>query len=176
MSFIAGAARYLGEEYDVDDCIADMDMDFLEDGLDTDCSSNDVPDSGGHQPRVLFRPEIAVIPLLSNLGLERCKELGVIGLVRQEITLREGQANDMLHAIRVHLADKAVLFRTTVRLAKSQATATRAWAQVHSMEQVINLNGTICKKCRAQLTNLRADQLLENTGSWRKRISKPPQL
>ncbi|KAG1868423.1 hypothetical protein F4604DRAFT_1927293 [Suillus subluteus] len=122
--FIAGVARYLGKEYDGDDCITDMDMDFLEDGLDSDCSSDDVPDSGGHQPQVLFRPEIAGIPLPSNLGLERCEELGVVGLVRKEITLRDGQANDMLHVIRVHLADKAVLFRTTVRLAKSQATTT----------------------------------------------------
>ncbi|KAG1840759.1 hypothetical protein F4604DRAFT_1690673 [Suillus subluteus] len=122
--FITGAARYLGEEYDADDCIADMDVHFLEDGLDSDWSSDDIPDSGGHPPRVLFRPEIAVIPLPSNLGLERCEELGIVGLVRKEITLREGQANDMLHAIRVHLADKAVLFRTTVRPAKSQATST----------------------------------------------------
>ncbi|KAG1854635.1 hypothetical protein F4604DRAFT_1932698 [Suillus subluteus] len=159
--FIAGVARYLGEEYDGDDCIADMDVHFLEDGLDSNWSSNNILDSGRHPPRVLFRPEIAVIPLLSNLGLERCKELGVIGLVRKEITLCEGQANDMLHVIRVHLADKAVLFRTTVRPAKSQATTTRAWAQVHSVERVINLNSTIYKKCRAQLTNLWADQLLE---------------
>ncbi|KAG2745656.1 hypothetical protein P692DRAFT_20741228, partial [Suillus brevipes Sb2] len=71
------------------------------------------------------------------------------------------QANDMLHAIRVHLADKAVLFRTTVRPARSQVTTTRAWSQVHSVERIINLNSTIYKKCRTQLSKLGAEHLLE---------------
>lgn len=110
---------------------------------------------------MLFQPEKILISLPSNLGRDRCEELGIDGLVRQEITLREGQANDMLHAIRVHLADKAMLFRTTVRPARSQATTTRAWSQVHSVECIINLNSTIYKKCHAQLSKLGADQLLE---------------
>ncbi|KAG1730911.1 hypothetical protein EDB19DRAFT_1831884 [Suillus lakei] len=132
--FVASAGRYLGEGYDADDRIPNMDMGFLQDGPDSGGSSDE--DSGndqvqaGARPRALFRPEIVVIPLLSNLGMERCKQLGAVDLVRQEITLREGQANNMLHAIRVHLADKAVLFRTTVRPAKSQARSTWAWAQL----------------------------------------------
>ncbi|KAG0701033.1 hypothetical protein DFH29DRAFT_876211 [Suillus ampliporus] len=163
--FIAAAGRYLGEGYDADDCIPDMDIEFLDDGPDggasTDEDIEDVRDLGDNHPKGLFRPEMVVIPLPSNLGIYRCEELGTAGLVRQETTLREGQANDMLHAIRVHLADKAVLFRTTIRPAKSQARTTRAWAQVHSVEWVINLNSMIYKKCRAQLSNLGADQLLE---------------
>ncbi|KAG2747997.1 hypothetical protein P692DRAFT_20735304, partial [Suillus brevipes Sb2] len=77
---------------------------------------------------VIFTPETVVIPLPSNIGIERCAEWGVANLVLKEILLREGQANDALHAIRVNLADKAVLFRTTVWSAKSQARSTRAWA------------------------------------------------
>ncbi|KAG0692326.1 hypothetical protein DFH29DRAFT_882655 [Suillus ampliporus] len=163
--FIAAAGRYLGEGYDADDCIPDMDIKFLDDGPDggasTDEDIEDVRDPADNCPKGLFRPEMVVIPLPSNLGIYRCEELGAARLVRQETTLREGQANDMLHAIRVHLADKAVLFRTTIRPAKSQARTTRAWAQVHSVEWVINLNSMIYKKCRAQLSNLGADQLLE---------------
>ncbi|KAG1884390.1 hypothetical protein F4604DRAFT_1919569 [Suillus subluteus] len=49
----------------------------------------------------------------------------------------------------------------TVQPAKSQATTTRAWAQVHSVEWIINLNTTIYKKCRAQLSHLGTDELLE---------------
>ncbi|KAG0699572.1 hypothetical protein DFH29DRAFT_877228 [Suillus ampliporus] len=162
--FVAAAGRYLGEGYDADDCIPDMDIKFLDDGPDGSASTNedieDVRDPGDNHPKGLFRPEMVVIPLPSNLGIYRC-ELGAARLVRQETTLREGQANDMLHAIRVHLADKAVLFRTIIRPAKSQARTTRAWVQVHSMEQVINLNSMIYKKYQAQLSNLGADQLLE---------------
>ncbi|KAG2337825.1 hypothetical protein BDR05DRAFT_952340 [Suillus weaverae] len=161
--FIVGAMRYLGEDFDEDDHIPDMDINFIDDEPDANSDDKDSEDdlTPGRNRRVLFQPERVVIPLPSNLGVERCEELGIGDLVRQEITLREGQANDMLHAIRVHLANKAVLFRTTVRLAKSQATTTHVWSQVHSVEWVINLNSTIYKKCRAQLLNLGADQLLE---------------
>ncbi|KAG1834638.1 hypothetical protein DFJ58DRAFT_847572 [Suillus subalutaceus] len=160
--FIAGADRYLGEEYNEDDCIPDMDIDFMDDGHGSgwdDSEDDSAPE--GHCPQVLFRPELVTVPLPSNLGLDRCEELGIGSLVRQEITLREGQANDMLHTIRVHLADKAILFRTTVQPAKSQVATTRAWLQVHLVERVISLNSTIYKKCRAQLSNLGAVQLLD---------------
>ncbi|KAG1721902.1 uncharacterized protein EDB91DRAFT_1256307 [Suillus paluster] len=160
--FVATAGRYLGDDYDSDHCIPNMDVKFLRNG--SGSSDEDADDDGApgvRHPTALFRPKIVVIPLPSNLGMERCRELGVAGLIRQEITLREGQANDMLHAIRVHLADKVVLFRTTVRPAKSQARTTQAWAQVHLVEWVIDLNSMIYKKCRAQLQNLGADQLLQ---------------
>lgn len=88
-----------------------------------------------------------MIPLPSNIGIERCADLAGDHLVGQEIALQEGQANDTLQTIRVLLADKAVLFRTTVRPAKSQAKSTRAWTQVHSVERVIRLNTMIYTKC-----------------------------
>ncbi|KAG1859084.1 hypothetical protein C8R48DRAFT_748627 [Suillus tomentosus] len=109
---------------------------------------------------VEFNPETMVIPLLSNIGIERCAEWGIADLVLQEISLREGQANDALHAVRTNLADKAVLFHTTVRSAKSQAWSTRAWARVHSVGRVLNLNTQIYTKCWKQLINLGADDLL----------------
>ncbi|KAG1726350.1 uncharacterized protein EDB91DRAFT_1254370 [Suillus paluster] len=162
VEFVATAGRYFRDGYDSDDCIPNMDVKFLRNGCgSSDEDTNDDGALGVHHPTALFRPEIVVIPLPSNLGMERCRELGVAGLIRQEITPREGQANDMLHAIRVHPADKVVLFRTTVRLAKLYTRTTQAWAQVHLVEQVINLNSMIYKKCRAQLQNLREGQLLQ---------------
>ncbi|KAG1792281.1 uncharacterized protein HD556DRAFT_1309358 [Suillus plorans] len=85
----------------------------------------------------LFEPEKLVLPMPSILGPERCAELGAAELIQHELALREGQANDALHNIRVHLADKAVIFRTTVRTAKSQAMSTRAWAQVHLVDRAL---------------------------------------
>ncbi|KAG1861514.1 hypothetical protein DFJ58DRAFT_839661 [Suillus subalutaceus] len=110
----------------------------------------------------VFEPEKVVIPLPSNLGLERCISLGVADLVEQELTLREGQANDALHNIRVHLADKALIFQKTVRFVKSQAKSTRAWAQVHSVDRVVSINASVYSKCQSQLCRLTAnDALLE---------------
>jgi hypothetical protein len=122
--FIAGAQRYLGDDYDEDDNIQDMDIDFVSDPPDPTNEESDNDAEPGGNPRVLFQPEHILIPLPSNLGMDRCELLGIGGLMRQEITLREGQANDMLHTIRIHLADKAVLFRTTVCPARSQVTTT----------------------------------------------------
>ncbi|KAG1900024.1 uncharacterized protein F5891DRAFT_980638 [Suillus fuscotomentosus] len=87
-----------------------------------------------------FELEKAVISLPSNMGLEKCAALGVADIADQELMLRQGQANDALHHIRVHLADKAVIFRKTVRVAKSQALSTRAWAQVHSVDRAVSIN------------------------------------
>ncbi|KAG1840341.1 hypothetical protein F4604DRAFT_1690823 [Suillus subluteus] len=118
--------------------------------------SQDETDEPENDYRV-FEPEKVVIPLPSNLGLERCAALGITDLVDQELTLWQSQANDALHNIRVHLADKAVIFRRTVRTAKSQATSTRAWAQVHSVDRVVSINASIYSKCRSQLCKLAAD-------------------
>ncbi|KAG1793247.1 uncharacterized protein HD556DRAFT_1432294 [Suillus plorans] len=163
--FMASAARYLGEEFDANDVISDMDTVFLDEMADdrkySDTDSAGETSLGNGRPCAAFRPELVLIPLPSILGVERCDELGVAGLVAQETTLREGQANDALHAVRVHLADKSVLFQTSVRTAKSQVNTTRAWTQVHSVECVINFNSMIYKKCRSQLSNLGASELLQ---------------
>jgi hypothetical protein len=108
----------------------------------------------------IFQPELIVLPLPSNIGPVRCKELGLTDLMKEETTLCEGQANDALHAIRVHLGDKAVIFWNTVRSAKSQASSTRAWTQVCSVEMAVNLNASIYSKCRSQLANLPDHDLL----------------
>ncbi|KAG1844237.1 hypothetical protein F4604DRAFT_1937648 [Suillus subluteus] len=149
------------DEYDKLDLMTMM-LDAAE--LDSAASSSDDPDWPDNEDRydtpVKFTPEALVIPLPSNIGIERCAEWGVANLVLQEISLREGQANDALHAIRVNLADKAVLFRTTVRSAKSQAWSTRAWARVHLVDKILHLNVQMYSKCRSQLVHLGADDLL----------------
>ncbi|KAG1812335.1 hypothetical protein EV424DRAFT_1349369 [Suillus variegatus] len=100
----------------------------------------------------LFEPEKMILPMTSILGQERCTEVGTAELIQHELALREGQANDALHNIRVHLADKAIIFRTTIRTVKSQAMSTRAWAQVYLVDRT----------CHTQLANLNADnELLE---------------
>ncbi|KIK39195.1 hypothetical protein CY34DRAFT_25361 [Suillus luteus UH-Slu-Lm8-n1] len=120
-------------------------------GVDVDEDQNPRPDI--HNASI-FQPELTVIPLPSNIGEVRCRELGLTNLMKEDIALREGQANDALHAIRVHLGDKAVIFCNTVRSAKSQASSTRAWTQVCSVETAVNLNASIYSKCQLQLVKL----------------------
>ncbi|KAG1720292.1 hypothetical protein EDB19DRAFT_1836061 [Suillus lakei] len=49
---------------------------------------------------------------------------GLTNLMKEEIILHEGQANDALHAIRVHWGDKPVLFCNTVRI------YSKCWSQL----------------------------------------------
>ncbi|KAG1900018.1 uncharacterized protein F5891DRAFT_980633 [Suillus fuscotomentosus] len=162
--FTMVAATHLGEGFDIDDEIRDLHLDFMDDdsedeginGSDTESE----PEAHGCRLRDLFYPEKTVIPLPSNFGVAHCAELGVEHLIGQEIALREGQANDALQAIRMHLVDKAVLFRTAMRLAKSQAKSTRAWMQA----QLGNLDahGLLKKylqmeKCHLKTTAAMAD-------------------
>jgi len=80
--------------------------------------------------------------------------------MQEETALREGQANDALHSIQVHLGDKAIIFQNTIQSAKSQASSTRAWTQVCSMEIAVNVSASIYLKCRSQLTKLPSHDLL----------------
>jgi hypothetical protein len=160
--FAIAAVTHLGEDFDLDDDIRDMEVEFTDHSEQEVDGATDSEQDPHEDPRCnVFRPENVLIPLPSNIGIQRCTELGVVHLVGQEIALREGQANDALQAIRVLLADKAVLFRTTVRPAKSQVKVTRAWTQVHSVERVIRLHTMIYAKCRAQLGHLEAHTLLK---------------
>ncbi|KAG2095122.1 uncharacterized protein F5147DRAFT_778816 [Suillus discolor] len=162
--FVRVAVTFLGDELNGCDHLDGMTVMLNTVEADSIGSSSKDPERSDDEDRydilVKFNPETVVIPLPSNIGIERCALWGVADLVLQEILLREGQANDALHAVRVNLADKAVLFRTTVRSAKSQAQSTRAWARVHSMDKVLHLNTQIYSKCRKQLIHLSADDLL----------------
>ncbi|KAG1761668.1 hypothetical protein EV702DRAFT_1207062 [Suillus placidus] len=103
-------------------------------------------------------PELTVIPLPSNLGVDRCRRCMAEDLIPLEMSLREGQANDALHNLRIHLCNKAILFRTTVRQAKSQALKTRAWSQVTSVQQAVSLHASIYTKTRKQMMKLEPGQ------------------
>ncbi|KAG2127671.1 hypothetical protein DEU56DRAFT_758558 [Suillus clintonianus] len=173
-SFLEMAPTYLGVEVDVNDPDAPVNNvhnslhDHGEDYSDLDDDQNPDPDP---LDTSIFQPELTVIPLPSNIGEVRCRELGLTNLMKEEIALREGQANDALHAIRVHLGDKALIFRNTVRSAKSQASSTRAWTRVRSVETAVNLNAKIPSfekdlKASSAVANPNACGQRDTTLSW----------
>lgn len=47
----------------------------------------------------LFEPEKIFISMPSNLGVQKCTDIGATDLIQQELTLRKGQVNDALHNI-----------------------------------------------------------------------------
>ncbi|KAG1747846.1 uncharacterized protein EDB91DRAFT_1245331 [Suillus paluster] len=87
-------------------------------------------------------PELTIIPLPSNVGLDQLKHCLAEDLIPLEMSLHEGQANDALHNLQIHLQ------------AKSQALKTRAWSQVMLVEQAMSLNASIYNRTQKQIMKL----------------------
>jgi len=102
--------------------------------------------------------DLVVLPLPSYVGKDHFQRFGVGGVVDQELHLRQGQANDALHELRLALADKAVIFRTDVRHASNYSRNTRAWGRVASTEAVVQRHAAIYHRCRTQMIVLGASQ------------------
>jgi hypothetical protein len=118
--FTQSALTYLGDEYDADDDPDDLNIDIL-DHLD-----DDQADFTQTFKTWTHSPELTIIPLPSNLRVDRCRQCMAEDLILLEISLCEGQANDALHNLQIHLCNKAILFWTSVRQTKSQVLKTQA--------------------------------------------------
>jgi len=77
----------------------------------------------------LWLPSSFTKPERAQLGLKQVAEI--------ETELREGQANNALETLQSALAEKSLRFRTEVKPAKSQKTATRAWDSIHKADKQI---------------------------------------
>ncbi|KAG2361674.1 hypothetical protein BDR07DRAFT_1230316, partial [Suillus spraguei] len=146
--FTQSALTHLGEGFDADDDPDDLNIDILDDINDDLADFTETSDAWTNSP------ELTIIPLPSNLGVEHCRRCMAEDLILLEMSLHEGQANDALHNLRIHLCNKAILFRTTVRQAKYQALKTRAWSQVTSVQQAVSLHASIYTKTRKQMIQL----------------------
>ncbi|KAG1722475.1 hypothetical protein EDB19DRAFT_1834998 [Suillus lakei] len=150
--FTQSALTHLGEGFDADDDPDDLTLDILDDLDDDPADFSETSDTWTNSPK------LTVIPLPSNLGVDRCRRCMAEDLIPLEMSLREGQANDALHNLRIHLCNKAILFRTMVRQAKSQALKTRAWSQVTLVQQAVSLHASIYTKTRKQMMQLEPGQ------------------
>ena len=83
--------------------------------------------------------------------------MGLEILVDQELSLRQGQANDCLHKIRLALADKSMIFRQDVRHAQNYNLTTWAWGQIASMDLTLNWHASLYHWCCWQMAALGAD-------------------
>ncbi|KAI6141233.1 hypothetical protein BKA82DRAFT_4362346 [Pisolithus tinctorius] len=102
--------------------------------------------------------EVSDVPLPSYIGVQYFHDMGLGSLVEQEIHLRQGQANDALHELRLALMDKAVIFRTDVRKGGNYKMTTRAWGQISNAEAMVQRHATIYRQCRKQLIALGAGE------------------
>lgn len=104
----------------------------------------------------LLPPEKAVLSLPSTYKMEWCRLRGLQLLVDQELELRQGQANDALHQLRITLGYKSWLFRSRVRPAESYQNRTRAWGDVQSAESAAQRYARNYSVARAAMVALQA--------------------
>ncbi|KAA1478925.1 hypothetical protein DENSPDRAFT_742297, partial [Dentipellis sp. KUC8613] len=105
-------------------------------------------------------PERLAITLPSTVGPKVWQEKKWDALRQREIKLREGQINDHLHELRMVLAQKSCIFRLHVRPSKSQATMTRAWNAVKSVDSLVQQHARAYSVARQALVALKAPQEL----------------
>ncbi|KAH9949222.1 hypothetical protein B0H21DRAFT_820230 [Amylocystis lapponica] len=102
--------------------------------------------------------ERVAITLPSTLGHARCEALNIQQLAAQELKLREGQANDTLHQIRICLGQKSFLFRTSIRSAHSQHNKTRAWGDVNAVDRTLQHHTRVYSKAQKAMVSLGAPE------------------
>ncbi|KAI6106386.1 hypothetical protein EDD16DRAFT_1523989 [Pisolithus croceorrhizus] len=107
-----------------------VDDNISSNGGNSNCSADDMPDTD-----TFVGPTSSTLPLPSNLGADRCCDIGIHQLAEMELELCIAQANDALHGLHLALADKAVIFMGVVRSATNYSIRTQAWQMVHSIDR-----------------------------------------
>lgn len=129
------------------------DLEVLEDQLDYNPQWADPLDEAENPFTIQAEesPESSLLVLPSAITVGCPTALSAI-----ELELRQGQANDALHAIRLGLVSKARLFRTSVRNAGNYTRRTRAWDSVNSEEANLRHHARVYSRARGAMINLGA--------------------
>ena len=102
--------------------------------------------------------EQITLPLPSAYGLRMCKGR-LAPAARIEMRLREGQANDILHELRVAIAQKSFIYRTQIRKnapTTSFVTRLRSHDDAFTVQSTIGYAARVYSRCRRAMESLDA--------------------
>ncbi|KAG2063965.1 hypothetical protein BDR04DRAFT_1163108 [Suillus decipiens] len=102
--FTRSALTHLGEGFDADEDPDNFNIDILDDLKDDPAYFTETSNIWTNTP------ELTIIPLPLNLGVDQCRLCMADDLILLEMLHCEGQANDALHNLCIHLCNKAILF------------------------------------------------------------------
>lgn len=148
-------ARILG-----DDVLTEVsgDRDPVSDGYHSDDDSEDELNDQPAAP-VGTRPEFIILPLPSAIGKTRRHELGLASVSDMELSLRRGQANDALEAIRLAIGQKSFLYREGVRPKQRKQMQTRSRTVITSLSEQISRHCKVYSRSRTAMEELGMDAL-----------------
>jgi hypothetical protein len=144
---------YTIPEDDLDDEDVDNDSGGL---LDCEGDADEDEDSDDEEAPLSSHPETAYLPLPSHLGRDHFKNPLIAALAAEEVQLRLDQASDALQQLRLSLGLKSALFRSMVRVAKSQYTKTRAWRAVKAVDMSLRQHAQQYRNAHRALLHLGA--------------------
>jgi hypothetical protein len=104
------------------------------------------------------RPETVALPLPSLLEQDERQLFGMEELTLKELKIRQGQANDSLHALRLLLGKKSFEFRERLRPAIGKVQKTRAWAAIQATNAEISHYARIYTRNREAMIRLGLNQ------------------
>lgn len=94
----------------------------------------------------------------SHIGASCLNQAGFGDMVKEEIQLRIGQANDSLEKLRTHLGHKAILYRMNFRSSTSVRTDTRSKQDIQRVSFKIARDVRSYHRARRSLSRLEASQ------------------
>ena len=107
-------------------------------------------------------PETISLPLPSSFSLSHVREV-LRHLALCELRLREGQANDALHHLRIAIAHKSFIYRTRIR---NNAPTTgfvrrlRSYGEIYTLQLTIDAAAKVYTTARKAMVKLGADSVL----------------
>ena len=110
----------------------------------------------------LVSPETISLPLPSSFPLSHIREV-LRQLALCELRLREGQANDALHHLRIAIAHKSFIYRTRIR---NNAPTTgfvrrlRSYGEMHTLQLTIDTAAKVYNTARKAMIKLGANATL----------------
>ena len=103
-------------------------------------------------------PEDLTLWMPSHIGASCLKEAGLKDLIKEEVQLRIGQANDNLEKLRTHLGHKSILYRMNFRSSTSVRTDTRSKQDIRRVALKITRDVRSYHRARESLSRLEASQ------------------
>jgi hypothetical protein len=103
-------------------------------------------------------PEDLTLWMPSYIGATCLKEAGLEDLIKEEVQLRIGQANDSLEKLRTHLGHKSILYRMNFRSSTSVRTDTRSKQDIRRVVLKITRDVRSYHRARNSLSRLEASQ------------------
>lgn len=157
-SFISQSGNFIGDTDESPQTIIDSDW------SNEDAEDDDPIDAGVHSTEDIphcepVLPKIISLPLPSSFSRE--ERLGRLRYLSEcELKLREGQANDALHNLRIAIAHNSFVFRSRIRknaTTNGYTMRLRSYGDAHAVQMTIDQAAKVYRTARKAMILLGAD-------------------